>query len=237
MIPAMTQELQALIFDLDGTLADTEEAHRQSFNEAFEAFDLSWEWDPELYKHLLKVAGGRERILSFAPRLQKEALAHLHAETAAKLHAEKTKRYRAKIAKGMIKLRPGVADLIGEAAKAKIKIALASTTSRANARDLLDIFFPRNNPFQVVVAGEDVKKKKPDPEAYVKALHELKVRPAQAVAFEDSGPGLESAHAAGLRCVVTPTAWTEGSDFSKASLVRPSLEGLKVADLKVLAAP
>lgn len=236
MICPMTQELQALIFDIDGTLADTEEAHRQSFNEAFEAFDLSWEWDAALYKHLLKVAGGRERILSFAPRQQKAILAHLHAETAAKLHAEKTKRYRAKIAKGMIKLRPGVTQLINEAAKAKIKLALASTTSSANAKDLLALFFPKGNPFQAVVSGEDVKHKKPDPEAYVKALRALKVKPEHALAFEDSAPGLASATAAGLRCVVTPTSWTEGSDFKNAALIRPSLEGVGLAELRALLA-
>jgi HAD superfamily hydrolase (TIGR01509 family) len=236
MISLMTQDLQALLFDLDGTLADTEEAHRQAFNEAFTACDLSWEWDRALYKRLLSVSGGRERILAYAPALQRDVLAHLHKETIAQLHAEKSKRYRAKIASGQIKLRPGVAQLIAAAEADGLKLGLATTTSRANVKELLNAFFKGRNPFRVVVAGEDVQKKKPDPEIYLNALKALKVKPQHALAFEDSLPGLQSAKAAGLACVVTPTSWTEGGNFEEAVLVRPDLEGLSVADLSRLLA-
>lgn len=236
MIYPMTQELEALLFDLDGTLADTEEAHRQSFNEAFEAFDLAWEWDPALYKRLLTVSGGRERLFAYAPALQQEALAHLHKETIAKLHAEKTKRYRAKVASGQLRLREGVTHLIESAQKAGLKLGLATTTSKINAKDLLARFFPGGNPFQAVVTGEDVSSRKPDPEVYLKALKALKVKPQATIAFEDSAPGLASAKAAGLRCVITPTSWTEGSDFKAADMVRPSLDGVTLAELKRLLA-
>lgn len=231
MIPAMTQELQALLFDLDGTLADTEEAHRQAFNEAFEAFGLGWNWDQTLYKHLLAVAGGKERIFAYAPAPQKEILAGLHAETVAKLHVEKTKRYRAKIAAGSISLRPGVAALIEEAKSARLRLGLASTTSRANVKELLAVFFKGRNPFEAIVAGEDVKAKKPDPEVYLKVLDHLRIGPDSALAIEDSVPGLKAAKAAGLTCLVTPCKWTEGGNFEGAALVRPDLQGLTINDL------
>ncbi len=236
MISLMTQDLQALLFDLDGTLADTEEAHRQSFNEAFAAFDLSWSWDKKLYKRLLTVAGGKERIFAYAPPAQKEALAHLKAETVAKLHAEKTKRYRAKVLAREISLRPGVAHLIEQAQTAGLKLGLATTTSRANVKELLNVLFAKRNPFHVVVAGEDVKAKKPDPEVYLKALKALKIKPEAALAIEDSVPGLAAARAAKLRCLITPCEWTEGGDFSAAALIRPSLDGLSLQDLRSLPA-
>ncbi|MBF0354388.1 MAG: HAD-IA family hydrolase [Alphaproteobacteria bacterium] len=230
----MTQALQALIFDLDGTLADTEEAHRQAFNEAFLAFNLGWDWDPKLYKHLLTIAGGKERLFAYAPAPQQEILAGLHAETLAKLHAEKTKRYRAKVVDGEVGLRPGVAHLINEAKASGLKLGLASTTSRANVKELLNVFFRKGNPFQAIVAGEDVKAKKPDPEVYLKTLAKLGVAPQAALAIEDSVPGLKAATAAGIRCLITPCPWTEGDNFSQAALVRPDLQGLTLSDLQAL---
>jgi HAD superfamily hydrolase (TIGR01509 family) len=112
-----------------------------------------------------------------------------------------------------------------------MKLGLATTTSRATVKELLNVFFKGRNPFQVVVAGEDVKNKKPDPEVYRLALLQLKVKPSHALAFEDSASGLAAAKAAGLRCIVTPTAWTEGGNFEDAALVRSDLDGLTLADL------
>ncbi len=218
--------LKALIFDLDGTLADTEEAHRQAFNEAFAAAGLGWHWDIPLYRRLLAVAGGKERILAFAPATPKE--------DAARLHQDKTGRYGALVARGAILLRPGVAELIGEARAAGLKLALATTTSRANVEALLAVHFPQGSPFDLVVAGEDVANKKPDPEAYRLALAGLGVCAQEALAIEDSEAGLKAALGAQLACLITTNAWTEGGGFSGARAVLPSLAGVGLAGVAAL---
>jgi HAD superfamily hydrolase (TIGR01509 family) len=220
--------LKALIFDLDGTLADTEEAHRQAFNEAFAAAGLDWRWDSPLYRRLLGVAGGKERILAFAPGTP--------ASQVADLHAEKTRRYTALMAAGKVELRPGIRDLLDEAKASGLKLGLATTTSRANIEALLAAHFPQGSPFCLILAGEDVANKKPDPEIYRIALAKLGVAAGEALAIEDSEAGLLAANGAGMACLITVNAWTEGGDFKAALSVLPSLTGVRLAGLQALLA-
>ena len=218
--------IEALIFDVDGTLADTEEAHRTAFNLAFERYRLGWNWGRSDYRELLKVTGGKERIahhIGMLPLSSAESKRLL--ALVPDIHAEKTRFYSSVVSDGAVPLREGVARLLDEALHAGRRLAIASTTTAVNVDALLQSTLgPRGlEMFSVIACGDQVPAKKPAPDIYLLALRHLGLPADQAVAFEDSFNGLSSAVAAGLWTVVTPTFWTEDSDFSAAALVLPSL--------------
>jgi HAD superfamily hydrolase (TIGR01509 family) len=204
--------LTALIFDVDGTLAETEEAHRDSFNLAFAEAGLDWHWDRPLYRELLKVSGGRERIMAFAP--------DTGAERLAALHRAKTAHYTRLIQEGDVSLRPGIEPLIAQARAEGLRLAIASTTSRANIDALLG---ERVAWFEVIASGEDAAVKKPDPAIYRLVLDRLGLPPESCLAIEDSANGLRAALGAGLRVVVTQSVYSSDDDFTGALAVYPDL--------------
>jgi HAD superfamily hydrolase (TIGR01509 family) len=218
--------LSALLFDVDGTLADTEETHRQAFNAAFLEFNLPYVWSQDQYELLLRVSGGKERLahyfesLPLAPAERDRLLANV-----AGLHRVKTERYAELVASGGSPLRPGIKRLLGEALAAGLRIGIASTTTSANVAALLDAELGPNahKRFAVIACGDVVPAKKPAPDIYHLALSALGLGPAQAVAFEDSANGLAAAKAAGIFTVVTPTRWTASQDFDVADLTLPHL--------------
>lgn len=216
--------LEALIFDVDGTLAETEELHRQAFNETFAGFGLDWIWSAELYRALLKITGGKERIRYYVEAWQPHdgdaALAKLAA-----LHAEKTRRYTKLVADGALTPRPGVLRLLNEARAAGIKLAIATTTSDSNIEALLKASFAPDalSWFAVVGAGDIVAAKKPAPDIYLWVLAQLGCDPSACIAFEDSENGVRAARAAGLAVVATPSFFTDADDFSGANLVLSDL--------------
>ncbi|HWH81790.1 MAG TPA: HAD-IA family hydrolase [Burkholderiaceae bacterium] len=217
--------IEALIFDVDGTLADTEEAHRRAFNSAFERCGLGWCWSRAEYRALLGVTGGKERLAhhiraTTPPAGQRALLDRIPA-----LHAEKTHAYTAIAAAGGIALRPGIARLLDEAEAAGLRLAIASTTTAANIDALLRATLGDDGVerFDVIACGDQVRAKKPAPDIYALALQSLGVPPEHAIAIEDSANGLRSATAAGLWTLVTPTFWTEGADFGAAGLRLPHL--------------
>ncbi|MBK6982932.1 MAG: HAD-IA family hydrolase [Betaproteobacteria bacterium] len=218
--------LSALLFDVDGTLADTEETHRQAFNAAFLEFRLPYDWSPDQYEVLLRISGGKERLAHFFESLQapREERDRLLANVAG-LHRVKTERYAELVASGGSPLRPGIARLLREATEAGIRVGIASTTTSANVAALLDAELGSNahRRFAVIACGDVVPAKKPAPDIYRLALSTLGLGPAQAVAFEDSANGLAAARAAGLFTVVTPTRWTASQDFGEAQLTLPHL--------------
>ena len=219
-------ELKAVLFDVDGTLADTEEAHRQAFNAAFRAHGLPWEWDTELYRELLTVAGGKERIRHYCARFRPAFLDDPRAaEIIALLHADKTRRYAERAACGGIAPRPGVVRLVRELHDAGVRLAIATTTSRANVDALLATSLRALPPgvFELVGAGEDVAAKKPSPAIYAFVLQGLRVAPADCLAIEDSRNGLLAALAAGVPALVTECPWTSGEDFAGALVVLSDL--------------
>ena len=216
--------IEALIFDLDGTLADTEEAHRLAFNLAFERYRLGWNWSRDEYRVLLKTTGGKERLgayigqLTLSPTERQRLNALMPA-----IHAEKTKFYSSVVNDGAIPLRYGVARLLDEALAAGCRLALASSTTAVNVDALLHSTLGARglDMFSVIVCGDQVRAKKPAPDIYKQALWHLDLPADRAVAFEDSTNGLQAAVAAGLWTVITPNFWTEGGDFAAASLVLP----------------
>jgi beta-phosphoglucomutase-like phosphatase (HAD superfamily) len=219
--------LKALIFDVDGTLADTEEAHRCAFNESFAGHGLDWHWDKPLYAELLLTTGGKERIAAYVSKLDLPAprRAEIHAQIPA-LHAAKTKRYMQIIESGGIPLRDGVERLLHEARAAGVALGIATTTSMPNIVALLETTLGADalTWFQAISAGDDVPNKKPAPDVYLDVLRKLAARAGDCVALEDSANGLRAAKAAGLFTIITPSYWTRAEDFSAADLLLPSLD-------------
>ncbi len=216
-------ELCALIFDVDGTLADTErDGHRVAFNRAFKEAGLDWDWPVELYGKLLKVTGGKERMLfyldQYRPDWQRPA--DIKAFIAG-LHAAKTQHYTQLLAEGAIPLRPGVKRLLLEAREQGMRLAIATTTTPANVTALLESTLGQEGLgwFEAIGAGDIVPAKKPAPDIYHYVLQQLRLHPAQCLAFEDSDNGLKSAVQAGLKTVVTVNDYTQNQDFTDAILV------------------
>lgn len=219
--------LEALIFDVDGTLADTErDGHRIAFNQAFSEAGLDWHWDAPLYGELLAVTGGKERMRFYLDRYRPDLPrpADLDAQIA-RLHAAKTRHYTALLAQGDIPLRPGVRRLLAEARAAGLRLAIATTTTPENVTALLRCALAADAEswFEVIAAGDVVPAKKPAPDIYHYALEKLGLEAHACLAFEDSENGLRAARGAGLRTVVTVNDYTRDQDFRDALLVLDQL--------------
>ncbi len=218
--------LRGLIFDVDGTMADTEEVHRQAFNDAFLEMGLDWQWSSLQYKKLLETSGGKERIAHYVDMLPTSAVERkAMIERIPMIHRTKTAIYEERVNRGQLAFRPGVMRLLDEARSAGVRIGIATTTTLDNVRVLIDSAWGRNRMawFDAIGAGDVVAYKKPAPDIYNLVLSTLRVPAAQCVAFEDSVNGLRAATAAGLATVVTPTQWSSDSNFVGATLVLPHL--------------
>lgn len=218
--------IEALLFDVDGTLADTEERHRQAFNAAFRDHGLPYSWEPDEYRALLRVPGGKERLAHY---FEGKGLGTVETvrllRVIPELHRTKTKRYEALVAAGSVPLLPGVARLIRAAWEAQIPVGIATTTTAANVHALVRAGLGEGavDRFAVIASGDMVQAKKPAPDIYLLALSRQGLGPERVVAFEDSLPGLTAAQAAGLFTVVTPTVWADGDDLGAADLLLPHL--------------
>jgi HAD superfamily hydrolase (TIGR01509 family) len=221
-------QLEALVFDVDGTLADTErDGHRPAFNRAFADAGLDWEWTVELYGELLRVTGGKERIRHYLDHYNKgfERPSELDAFIA-DLHRAKTNHYTAMMQEGRIPLRPGVLRLIQEARESGLRLAIATTTTPENVTALIGSTMPAGalEWFEVIGAGDVVPSKKPAPDIYTWVCGKMALDPRNAVAFEDSAHGVTSAADAGFKAiVVTTNSYTATQDFNRASIVLDSL--------------
>lgn len=229
--------LKALIFDVDGTLADTETAHRLAFNHAFEELGLGWHWDEARYTELLDISGGKERLLHYWKQVNpdvKDLNGHAVQDTIARIHELKTAHYEAAVSGGAVALRPGVLALIDEALAAGLQLAIATTTSPVNIAALLrQAMGPgwRHN-FSAIGDASSAPIKKPHPQVYLQMLAALQLEPQACLAFEDSGNGLTAATLAGLATLITPTQYTRHHDFSRALRVLPDLGQTRLADLQ-----
>ncbi len=218
--------MQALIFDVDGTLADTETAHLQAFNAAFAEVGLDWYWDPPLYTRLLRVAGGKERLLHYWRMADpEEARGSKVKETIDAVHAIKTRHYAERVGASGLPLRPGIARLLAEAREAGIALAIATTTTPANLDALLraPLGADWRRRFAAICDAGTTAVKKPAPDVYLAVLKQLGLKAEDCLAIEDSENGLRAARAAGIATVVTPTAYNAQDCFDGALLVLPHL--------------
>jgi beta-phosphoglucomutase-like phosphatase (HAD superfamily) len=216
-------ELKALIFDVDGTLADTErDGHRVAFNLAFADAGLSWNWTVDIYEDLLSVTGGKERIKFFLDKYQPEFdQSDDLAGFIAAMHKAKTAHYTDLLARGDIPLRPGVARILNEARKEGLRLAISTTTTPENVEALLLHTLGKESMawFEIIAAGDIVPAKKPAPDIYDYALMKMNLKANECIAFEDSRNGILSSLAANLKTVITINDYTKHCDFTGAVIV------------------
>lgn len=219
--------LKAILFDVDGTLAETErDGHRIAFNRAFTEAGLNWSWSVEVYGALLAITGGKERIRHFIdayhPTYPEQAD---EAAWIAGLHKAKTKHYLRLLTDGAIPLRPGVRRLLDEARAQGIRLAIVTTTTPENVTGLLEATLGAESIdwFEVIAAGDIVPKKKPAGDIYVYTLAQLQLPAEACLAIEDSGNGVLSALEARIPVLVTDNAYTRNDNFSGALAVLSDL--------------
>lgn len=225
--------VKAFIFDVDGTLAETEDqGHRKAFNAAFRQLGLDDHWSSSHYRELLTVAGGKERIQHYwqsigSPVAQDQALID-------RLHRAKTQLYNDMVARGDVELRPGVAALIEQAWEKGIRLAIATTTTRVNVATLIRATLGDQalSWFEFIGCGDNCRIKKPAPDVYLLVLEKLRLRADQVVAFEDNRNGLRAGNAAGIaRVVVSPTFLSDDEDLSAAWQLLDDLTEFSFASL------
>jgi HAD superfamily hydrolase (TIGR01509 family) len=215
--------LRALLWDVDGTLAETErDGHRVAFNRAFAEAGLPWRWDETTYSRLLAVSGGRERLRAFLHDRQGMDPDPALVED---LQTRKQVHYAALVEEGAVGLRSGVRRLIAAAAAAGLEQAIVTTSGRQAVDALLRRQLPDlRHRLHHWICGEDVTRKKPDPEAYRLALAALGLSAAETVAIEDSVQGLRAARGCALRTLITL------SDHSGSQPVEAFAEASAVVD-------
>ncbi|NCN98181.1 MAG: HAD-IA family hydrolase [Rhodoferax sp.] len=229
--------LQALIFDVDGTLADTESVHLAAFNHAFSEMGMDWVWDVPLYTELLNISGGKERLRHYWNRVNpdiKAISAQALEDRIGRIHELKTAAYEQSVNSGAVSLRPGVLKLMNEALAAGLQLAIATTTSPVNIAALLRHAIGDDWRLNFTAIGDasTAPIKKPHPQVYLQMIDALQLPASQCLAFEDSNNGLRAATAAGLATIVTPNSFTAHHDFSGALKVVPDLSQVNLQQLQ-----
>lgn len=215
--------LKAFIFDVDGTLADTERhGHRVAFNLAFDEAGLDWHWDEDIYGELLAVTGGKERMRHYVETRNKTEKGSAGLDQLIKqLHAQKTRYYVELLRSNVIPLRAGVERLLNEARNNDIRLAIATTTTAENVEVLLENTLGSESLgwFDVIGAGDIVPEKKPAPDIYLYVLNRLGLDVGDCLAFEDSVNGIRASLGAGLDTIITYNGYTAQEDFTDAKIV------------------
>ncbi|MEH6726904.1 MAG: HAD-IA family hydrolase [Hyphomicrobiales bacterium] len=218
--------MQALIFDCDGVLVDTErDGHRVAFNKAFAAKGLSENWSVERYHDLLLTAGGKERMKRHFDETEWPVPAQEREDFIQHLHRLKTDIFMELIQQGKLPLRPGISRIMNEAIDEGVTLAVCSTSNERAVQAIVDkLLGDRVAAVTTVFAGDMVKAKKPDPAIYLMALDQLRLDRTKCIVVEDSNIGLTAARAAGIRCLVTKSSYTGNEDFSAAQAIVSDLD-------------
>jgi beta-phosphoglucomutase-like phosphatase (HAD superfamily) len=202
---------KALLFGSIGTIVETSEIQRKSFNSAFKIAGLKWNWTKEIYKNLLNKSGGEERILRYA----KQTKSNVNSKNIRKL---KTKIFNHYLKKNKLKLRPGVKEIIKYSKKNQIKLGLVTSTTLDNINSIF--FCLRENlnkkDFNFIGNSTLVKKPKPSAKIYKLALKKLRLSPKECIAIEDTQESLNSAIKAKLKCFIFPGKFHRSKKFNGA---------------------
>jgi len=214
-------QIKAVLFDQDGVIIDTErDGHRVSFNMTFKEFGFTDEWDVEYYHELLQVGGGKERMKhhwktrGFSKPMNEEEIDALVPQ----MHKRKTALFVELIESGKLPLRPGVQRFMKEAMDAGLKVGICTTSNEKAAKAIAEKMLPDIH-FDILLAGDVVKNKKPDPEIYLLALETLALKPEEAMVVEDSKNGVKASKAAGIRTIVTYNGYTEDEDIEAGDII------------------
>lgn len=229
--------LCALIFDVDGTLANTErDGHRPAFNAAFAEAGLPWYWDETFYGTLLDVAGGRERIIHYAEKFDAATRARPDFDALVnRLHELKTRNYQRLLSAGAIPLRGDIGQLICDARTEGLRLAIASSSRHENVVALLraNLGPAADRWFDVIATGETVTAKKPAPDLYLWVLEKLDLEASECLAVEDSRHGLCSSLAAGIPTVVMVSDYTAQEEFPGARMVVAGTDQITLEKLRL----
>ncbi|KAF5832639.1 HAD-like domain-containing protein [Dunaliella salina] len=239
----------ALLFDCDGVIVETEELHRLAYNAAFTAFDLTIDgepvqWSTEYYDVLQNTVGGGKPKMKHhfnkfgwpasisGPGPVSEATRNALVD---ELQDKKTEHYKS-IVDQAAEARPGVLKLMDEGLDhPDVAVCICSASTKEGFIKLVDAVVgeERLKRFDVILAGDDVTKKKPDPLIYNMARERLGILADKCLVIEDSMPGLRAAIGAGMHCVITPTSSTDSGAFEEegAGAVLQTLESVTVNDL------
>ena len=215
-------KLNAVLFDIGTIISNSDEVHRQSFNEAFKEFGLKWYWDEAIYKELVLVGGGKERIKYYIKRASPELLKQKNlVNYIQSIHKIKSQIYEDLLHDFKIEVRPGILRLLKEIKKNNLRLGLVSDTTEENLKNLFkkSLNVIPCDCFDVIAHGGCNLPKKPSPDIYYWALEQLKLPPNSCIAIEDYQRGIDSARGAGLNVIVTPSMYTTTNELRGASLI------------------
>lgn len=224
-MPQVERALQAILFDCDGVIADTErDGHRVAFNDAFAAEGLAVQWNERRYGELLTTGGGKERMRRYFDESGWPVPPEERDDLIARLHKAKTDRFLQLISDGRLPLRPGVQRLVDEALEAGVQVAVCSTSNERAVAGIVRANMGEERLAKIpIFAGDVVPAKKPDPAIYRLAAEQLGLEPQRCLVIEDSNNGVRAAHGAGMPCIITVSSYTANEDFSLARQVVPDL--------------
>ncbi len=214
-------EIKAIIFDQDGVIIDTErDGHRVAFNKTFKEFGFDFQWDVDYYHELLQIAGGKERMRHHlhTKGFGREVKPEKEDELIKAMHKRKTEIFIELIKEGALPLRPGIKRIMKEAMNRGLKVGIC-TTSNEKAAHAVAYEILKDIKFDFVLAGDVVKKKKPNPEIYLLALKKGGLKAEECIVVEDSRNGLLAAKAAGMNVVVTTNHYTEKENLREADII------------------
>jgi HAD superfamily hydrolase (TIGR01509 family) len=214
-------QIKGFFFDQDGVIIDTEkDGHRVAFNRTFKDFGFDFEWSVEDYHGLLQVAGGKERMRHYlhTAGFDKRVDSSEEDDLIKKMHQHKTQLFVRLLESNDLPLRPGIHRMMREINRLGLTLGVCTTSSQHSAQAVTHIML-NDIRFDVVLAGDVVSKKKPDPEIYLLALERTGLRPKEAIVIEDSHNGIAAAKAAGMYVVATTNYYTEKEDLSQADIV------------------
>jgi len=218
-------QIKAIVFDQDGVIIDTErDGHRVSFNKTFKEFGFDFEWGVEKYHELLQIAGGKERMKHYLQTdgFGKPVKPQEVDDLIARMHKRKTAMFVEMIEAGELPLRPGVRRFMQEIMAAGLKTGVC-TTSNEQAAHAIAYKILKEIKFDFVLAGDIVKKKKPDPEIYHLAMEKTGLKANECLVVEDSRNGVLAAKAAGMFVLATTNPYTEKEDLHEADIIVTSL--------------